>query len=143
MTGLRIEQHPILPIPEREEIQIFWQGQPIRAFVGETISAALFASGIRVFGHHPKDGSPQGIFCANGQCSQCMVLADQKPVKSCMELVQPGMQVEPLNGLPELPKVSQPPKVQPIEEIEVDVLILGGGPAGAASIAFAVGDAAS
>mgnify|MGYP000861574349 FL=1 len=130
MTGLRIEQHPILPIPEREEIQIFWQGQPIPALVGETISAALFASGIRVFGHHPKDGSPQGIFCANGQCSQCMVLADHKPVKSCMELVQPGMHLEPLNGLPELPKVAQSPKVQPIEEIEVEVLILGGGPAG-------------
>ena len=42
---------------------------------------------IRVFGHHHKDGAPQGIFCANGQCAQCMVIADGLPLKSCAELV--------------------------------------------------------
>ncbi len=73
------------------------------AYAGETIASALFAHGIRIFGHHPKDGAPQGIFCANGQCAQCMVLADRQPVKSCMEMVTAGMQVEMLNGLPELP----------------------------------------
>jgi hypothetical protein len=30
------------------------------------ISSALIANGINVFGHHHKDGSAQGIFCANG-----------------------------------------------------------------------------
>ena len=54
----------------------------------ETIASALIANGVLTFGHHPKDGSPQGIFCANGQCSQCMVIADGIPVKSCMETVR-------------------------------------------------------
>ena len=100
------------------------------AYKEETIASALFANGVRVFGHHPKDGSPQGIFCANGQCAQCLVLADGKPVKSCMELVQPGLQVEPAEGLPELPRVSDVPGLRDIETIEVPALIIGGGPAG-------------
>jgi ferredoxin len=88
MTDYRIKKHPILPIPEQEEIHFFWKGQSLSAKNGETISAALFANGIRVFGHHHKDQSPQGIFCANGQCSQCMVMVDGIPIKACMEEVR-------------------------------------------------------
>jgi sarcosine oxidase subunit alpha len=130
MPDFRIKQHPILPIPERPEIEFYWQGKPLKALSGETISAALFANGIRVFGHHVKDNAPQGIFCANGQCSQCMVLAEGRPVKSCMELVTPGLHVLPSDGLPVLPEVSHSPLTKPIPEIRVPVLIIGGGPAG-------------
>ncbi len=130
MPDFRIQKHPILPIPEREEITFFWEGRAIRAYRGETIASALYANGVRVFGRHHKDGAPQGIFCANGQCAQCMVLADGLPVKSCAELVAPGMQVQPAVGLPVLPPVAAPPPMAAIEEIEVPVLIIGGGPAG-------------
>jgi hypothetical protein len=51
-----------LPIPERKEITFFWKDQELTAFEGETIASALFAHGIRIFGHHHKDGAPQGIF---------------------------------------------------------------------------------
>lgn len=130
MTDYRIQQHPILPIPERKPIDFYWAGQKIQAREGETIAAALFANGIRVFGHHHMDNAPQGIFCANGQCAQCLVIADGLPVKSCMELVKEGMNVLPADGLPELPKVSTPPSMQPVREIEIPVLIIGGGPSG-------------
>lgn len=130
MSDYRINKHPVLPIPAQEKITFFWQGAPQTAHRGETISSALFANGIRVFGHHHKDGSPQGIFCANGQCAQCMVLANGQPVKSCMELVEPGMQVQPANGLPVLPSVTATPAMNPVEQIETQVLIIGGGPAG-------------
>src|SRR5512146_1653293 len=130
MPEYRIEKHPILSVPEREKITFFWQGQELAACAGETIASALFANGVRVFGHHHKDGAPQGIFCANGQCAQCMVIANGLPLKSCAELVAPGMQVEPANGLPELPEVDEAPQDLPIEEIAVPVLIIGGGPSG-------------
>jgi sarcosine oxidase, subunit alpha len=130
MNQFRILNHPILDIPATESITFFWQGQKLQANKGETISSALFANGIRIFGHHPKDHSPQGIFCANGQCAQCMVLANDKPLKSCMELIQPGMLVEPLDGLPTLPKVDRVPTMEDTPEITTDVLIIGGGPAG-------------
>jgi len=114
-----------------------WKGRPISARAGETIAAALFANGERVFSYHPKDRAPQGIFCANGQCAQCLVLADGLPVKACMELVRPGLKLEPVDGLPVLPPVSSPVRLSPIEEISVPVLIIGGGPAGlSAAIEF-------
>src|SRR5512146_2703873 len=130
MTAYRIDKHPILPIAPHEEITFFWNERELSALKGETIASALFSHGIRIFGHHHKDGSPQGIFCANGQCAQCMVLMDGKPVKSCMEMVRPGARIEPVEGLPELPRVAKPPVMREVREIEVPVLIIGGGPAG-------------
>ena len=105
MAEYRITAHPILPVEPRDSVAFYWQGRELMAQEGETIASALFAAGVRVFGHHPKDGSPQGIFCANGQCAQCLVLADGMPVKSCMAPVRPGMRVEPAEGLPELPQI--------------------------------------
>jgi len=130
----RIEQHPILPIPASVQVPFTWKGRALEAHAGETLSSALFAAGVRIFGHHAKDGAAQGIFCANGQCAQCLVLADGIPVKSCMELVRPGVRVEPVEGLPELPPVDAHSAARdaaaPIETLRVPVLIVGGGPAG-------------
>lgn len=130
----RIERHPILPISDRPKVPFTWRGRALEALEGETLSSALFAAGVRVFGHHAKDGAAQGIFCANGQCSQCLVLVDGVPVKSCMELVRPGVRVEPVEGLPELPRIDALAagldKPEPIETVRVPVLVVGGGPAG-------------
>ncbi|RLC29779.1 MAG: sulfurtransferase, partial [Deltaproteobacteria bacterium] len=103
MTLKRITEHPILAIPEKKEVTFTWNGRTLTGYDGEMISSALIANGINVFGHHYKDGSPQGIFCANGQCSQCLVIADGHPVKSCMTPLQQGMAVTSVDGLPELP----------------------------------------
>jgi len=134
MPENRITSHPILEIPEPRTIEFFWKNHPLQAKNGETIASALIANGVDIFGHHPKDGSPQGLFCANGQCSQCMVLVDGKPIKSCMSKVQPGMNVMPLDGLPDLSRINL--KSDEITEegltniLKVPVLIIGGGPAG-------------
>lgn len=128
----RIRSHPILPRLPDPEIEFTFNGQTLNARCGEMISSALFASGIHVFGHHPRDGAPQGIFCANGQCSQCMVLANGIPVKACMTPVTPGMDVRSCEGLPALPEVSAPAQqlAPRHDETSVAVLIVGGGPAG-------------
>lgn len=130
MAEYRITQHPILPAVTGEEIPFTWQGRPLTAKPGEMISSALFVHGVRTFGHHPKDGAPQGIFCANGQCAQCLVVADGKPVKACMTPVTPGMAVMPMDGLPDPPAIAGTPILHEAESVEVPVLILGGGPAG-------------
>ncbi len=70
MPDYRIKEHPILSIPAKNTIPFFWQDQLLQAAEGETIAAALYANGVKVFGHHHKDSSPLGIFCANGQCAQ-------------------------------------------------------------------------
>ena len=130
MPEYRINTHPILSVPDAEYVELTWQGKPIKAKKGEMIASALMAQGIRIFGFHHKDGSPQGIFCANGQCAQCLVLADGKPVKSCMTPVHEGMVLEPVKGLPVLPEAGEESKTGKIPTIKTPVLILGGGPAG-------------
>ncbi|MEK6194234.1 MAG: FAD-dependent oxidoreductase, partial [Deltaproteobacteria bacterium] len=123
-------KHPILDIPERTPVSFTWNGKKLTGFDGEMISSALFASGIHIFGHHHKDNSPQGIFCANGQCSQCMVFADGLPVKSCMTPLRDKMVVASVEGLPEIPEDNSIPQTGDIPVKKVDVLIIGGGPAG-------------
>jgi len=127
---MRIRNHPILSIPERDAIPFTWNAAPLTGYPGEMISSALIANGVHVFGHHPKDGSPQGLFCANGQCSQCLVIADGRPVKACMTPLQAGMAVQSVEGLPRLPENDAVPQTAAVETVAVDVLIIGGGPAG-------------
>lgn len=127
---MRIWAHPILETSRPEPFHFFFEGKELLAYPKETIAAALFANGIHIFGRHHRDGAPQGIFCANGQCAQCLVLADGLPVKACMTLVRPGMEVSPLPGLPPPPPPPERLHFQEIEEKEVEALVIGGGPAG-------------
>jgi len=132
MPSNRVERHPILSGPAHPDTVAFtFDGQRLSARRAEMISSALFANGIRVFGRHRRDGSPQGIFCANGQCAQCLVLADGLPVKACITPVRDGMDVRPLDGLPALLADDAPVALKrEIPEVTTDVLIVGGGPAG-------------
>ena len=126
----RITKHPILAVGDSRPVEFTWEGQSMVGHAGETIASALFANGVRIFGQHHRDQAPQGIYCANGQCAQCLVMADGLPVKSCMVPVRPGMRVTPMDGRPVLPDVSGVPEMREIETIEVECLIIGGGPAG-------------
>ncbi|HEY3451573.1 MAG TPA: FAD-dependent oxidoreductase [Myxococcales bacterium] len=130
MADYRIKEHPILPAAADAEISFTWKSQPLRARRNETIASALFANGVRTFGHHVKDGAPMGIYCANGQCAQCSVIANGLSVKSCMVRVEDGMKVEPLDGRASLPVPAGAPQFKDIETVETECLILGGGPAG-------------
>ena len=130
MTKHRITKHPIIEIPERTEVTFTWNGEQMTGDEGEMISSALIANGIHIFGHHHKDNSPQGIFCANGQCSQCMVIADGLAVKSCMTPLKAKSVIQSVEGLPKIPEDDRLPQIAEIPTKSVDVLIIGGGPAG-------------
>jgi sarcosine oxidase subunit alpha len=130
MPNYRITKHPIIEIPQRTEVTFTWNGEQMSGYEGEMISSALIANGIHIFGHHAKDHSPQGLFCANGQCSQCLVMADNLPVKSCMTPLKKDMQVESVEGLPKIPAEDRLPQTREVTTKEVDVLVVGGGPAG-------------
>ena len=130
MTWNRITNHPVLEIPEKKTVTFTWNGQLLKGLEREMLSSALIANGIHIFGHHPRDNSPQGIFCANGQCSQCLVIADGIPVKSCMTPLGEGMDIKSVEGLPQLPLDDARVSTAKIPVINTDVLIIGGGPAG-------------
>jgi sarcosine oxidase subunit alpha len=131
MSDQRAREHPILPTPEEEpSVPYYWNGQRLLARRGEVISSALFAAGVHTFGRHPRDDSPLGIFCANGQCAQCTVIANGVAVKSCMVPVQPDMVVESCDRMADLPVVEEEPALGETTRVETDVLIVGAGPAG-------------
>lgn len=133
MENHRIAKHPILAVEEREDVLFTWNGVALTAKKGEMISSALIANGINVFGHHHKDGSAQGIFCANGQCAKCTVIANGVAVKSCMTPVTAGLEARSADGLPELPDSVFVADRPAIEHLETEVLIIGGGPSGLAA----------
>jgi len=59
-----------------------------------------------------------------------MVMVDGLPVKSCMTPLRGNMAVASVEGLPEIPEDNRIPQTGEIPTEEVDVLIIGGGPAG-------------
>jgi predicted molibdopterin-dependent oxidoreductase YjgC len=69
-------------------------GQPVPARQGQTVAAALIASGHTVF-RHTTEGHPRGLFCGMGVCFDCLVTIDGIPnQRACMTLVRPDMQVQ-------------------------------------------------
>ncbi|MDQ7795579.1 MAG: FAD-dependent oxidoreductase [Spirochaetia bacterium] len=132
----RIENHPILQSrKDRRQIRFYFDGDEIAGFEGEPVASALIASAHHVFSHHHKDGAPQGLFCANGQCSQCTMLIDGIPKKSCMTPLSEGMDVRTLYGLPHLPAEDEPLVQAERRSVRTDIFIIGAGPAGLAAAA--------
>jgi NADPH-dependent 2,4-dienoyl-CoA reductase/sulfur reductase-like enzyme/Fe-S-cluster-containing hydrogenase component 2 len=133
----RIDSHPVLETDaSRREVHFRFDGRTMAGYAGEMISSALIAQGVTRFSSHPKDGSPQGIFCANGQCSQCSLLVDGRPLKACVTPLAAGMELRSLEGLPALPELepregaAMRASDAAVRRLEVDVLVVGGGPAG-------------
>ena len=136
-----LRKHPILNIPEKRKLTFRFNDQILTGFEGMVISSALFMNDIKIFGHHEKDDAPQGLFCANGQCSQCTVIVDGFPKKGCMTLLKEGMRIESCEGLPELPAMDAPVNVGNSPIIETEILVIGAGPAGLSVPARAGGPA--
>ena len=129
----RIERHPVLGPLEAPVVSLLFEGARLSARPGEMVSSVLFAHGIRTFNQHPVDGTPQGIFCANGQCAQCMVVADGLAVKACTTPVREGMEVRRLTTFPSVPDAAARLSFSETEHLKCDLLVVGAGPAGLAA----------
>lgn len=127
----RVFTHPIIDVKERKRVKFFFNDKEMEGYEGEVISSALIANGVKIFSYHKKGNVPQGIFCANGQCAQCSVVVDGMVVKACVTPLKEGARIETLYGFS---KINFSEKKQlsyrRIEEIEIDVLVVGGGPSG-------------
>ncbi len=97
---MRIEDHPILePITSRRKVTIYVDDQPIEAFEGEPILAALIANGKYVTRITVKEKKPRGLFCGVGRCTDCVMMVDGNPnVRTCVAKVVEGMRIQTQKG---------------------------------------------
>jgi predicted molibdopterin-dependent oxidoreductase YjgC len=91
--GLRV---PVAAGVERgERLTFTFDGEPIVAFRGESVAAALLAAGRRTLRSTAITGAPRGVFCGMGVCFDCLVVIDGAPSRrACMTFIANGMRVE-------------------------------------------------
>ena len=78
-----------------KQVEIEVDGEKVLAYEGESIAAALLASGKRALRMTPKNGTPRGMFCGMGICFDCVMTVDGMPsVRTCVTPVKAGMVVE-------------------------------------------------
>lgn len=76
-------------------LTIVLDGDPVAAYPGETVAAAVMAAGRRVFRTTSMTGQPRGLFCGMGVCYDCLMVIDGRPSRrACMTYVEDGMQVQ-------------------------------------------------
>lgn len=97
---MRIEEHPILgKAEERRKVSFTYDGKQLEGFEGEPIATALKAEGVMVHRHTQK-GSPRGVFCAIGRCTDCVMIVNGKVnVRTCITPLEEGMVVQTQYGV--------------------------------------------
>lgn len=100
----RIPAHPAqLNKGERKPVTFTLDGKPVEAVEGDSVAAALFANGTRIFTRSFKYHRPRGLLCCSGRCPNCLMNVDGTPnVRTCVTPVQEGMQVRHQNAWPSL-----------------------------------------
>lgn len=124
--------HPSIT-PAGRPVRFWYDGQPVEGLEGETIAAALAAGGIKAM-RHTRGGERRGLYCGMGACFDCLVTVDgQASQRACLTKVADGQQVRSTQpaGTPDDPLQPLTPQAgaEP-DRRQVDVLVIGAGPAG-------------
>jgi sarcosine oxidase subunit alpha len=136
----RIDQHPILVFKRGKKIVFRFDGKTIETYEGETIAAALHANGVQVFSRSLRHHRPRGFFCAIGKCSSCMMEVNGVPnIKTCLVLAEEGMQVRSQTGWGSLGSENDKNVLSQVNipNLETELAIVGGGPAGLSAAVYA------
>lgn len=121
------------------EVTISVDGEPVRAYEGETIGGALTASGLRAIRRSPHRRDPRGLYCGMGLCHECLVTVDgQANERACMTPVRAGQVVELQNGFGHVNTDPFEPAPSSPQRHQAPLVVVGAGPAGlSAAIAAA------
>jgi glycine/D-amino acid oxidase-like deaminating enzyme/Fe-S-cluster-containing hydrogenase component 2/bacterioferritin-associated ferredoxin len=127
----KIEEHPILQVPQPEKVSFTFNGQTVTGEKGFTIAAALHQSGFPVHSHSLKDRN-RSLECGIGKCGACEMLVDGEVKRICITKVDDVKEVGeiPSEYTPEPTKVD---RLRPVNVYKTTVAIIGAGPAGLAT----------
>ena len=82
-----------IPAERRPDVTFRFEGVAVQAPEGESLAAALLASGIATLRLGPGDGGGRGAFCFMGLCQECIVEVDGERVEACRTPVAAGLTV--------------------------------------------------
>jgi sarcosine oxidase subunit alpha len=87
---------PLLPELQRGRLlKINVDGNPVEAYEGETVAAALLSAGISTFRLSHNHKQPRGIYCGMGICYECLVTINGVHAqRACVTQVLDGMNIE-------------------------------------------------
>ncbi|MGC2774674.1 MAG: (2Fe-2S)-binding protein [Bradyrhizobium sp.] len=89
----------------RRSVTVHVEGQPIAAREGDTVSAALLASGLDVRRSTAVSGAKRLPYCMMGVCFDCLVTIDGVGNRQgCLVPVAEGMRIEIQKGKREIGK---------------------------------------
>jgi len=118
------------------EIEVSYDGRTLRALTGESVAAALSAAGILEL-RHTRSGARRGLWCGMGACFDCLVTIDGRAnQRACLAKVTAGMAITSRTpaGDAAAPFAALAPQPGAAAQSRaVDILIVGGGPAGLAA----------
>lgn len=84
-----------LPDDSAAEVALTIDGVPFVARQGDSVAAAMLASGRLAFRASVVSGSRRGPWCLMGACFDCVVTIDGAPGRrACLATVAPGMRIE-------------------------------------------------
>ena len=87
----------------RAPVEVFIDGRSVAAREGDTVSAALLASGLDVRRATAVSGAPRLPYCMMGVCFDCLVTVDGVGNRQgCLVPVSPGMKIEVQKGKREI-----------------------------------------
>lgn len=126
----KIEKHPILDIPQTEEVVFEYNGRMITGNKGYTIAAALHQAGLPTHSHSLA-GRERSLECGIGKCGACEMLVDGVIRRICITKVDG---VKKVDEVPQdfLPATTPPDLDKKIRVYKTKVVIIGAGPAGLA-----------
>src|SRR5262245_63455528 len=87
----------------RRTVTFAFGDRTVTAPEGQSVAAALYAAGVRVFSRSFKYHRPRGLFCVAGDCPNCLMQVDGRPnVRTCIEPAREGQVVCHQNACPSL-----------------------------------------
>ena len=101
----------------------------MRGYTGDSIASALHANNVKKLSESLK-GRPRGFFCGIGKCSSCLMTVNGIPnIRTCIAPLKEGIHVETQPRYTPWPKIDYD-TWKPGLKIDVDILVVGAGPAG-------------
>ncbi len=81
------------------EVKLIVDGHLIKAYEGETVAAAILATGRRALRTTTVRNEMRGLYCGIGICFDCVMVVNGSPnIRTCQTFVKEGMIVESQKG---------------------------------------------